>query len=444
MAIAETYTLLSLDRYARLMGLDPVRFSGGAPVNLASGATLFPLLNDVKNIWPQSSWLSTDQIGRDELARIIAEAERDIAEFLGYWPAPVWISQEMHPYPKGYQPGRVGFGLGTDGKFRALKTKFAKFIQGGRRAVTLVEAGAAVVYSDPDGDGFNELATVTVLNVTQTDECKLKAYFASHGGAQAWEIREPLSKSLAAGTLVLTFRPWQLLDPDVQRGFPADEPMLTGTGLNMTDTDNLVDTIDVYYEYTDTTQAQALFYFEGYPSNLGAFPAALSGCSCCDGDGCAACTQNTQNGCLTWRDVDRGLVVPIPASYDEDSGEWVSADWTCSREPDSVKLYYQAGAVSNEFRSGSSCREMESQLERAIAYLATARVGIEYPSNNNVKALVRDLDVDLTRQVQDGDSYRTSFEVLDCPFGTKKGEVQAWRLLQLRSDIVPNYVGMLR
>ena len=42
MPVVKTRTLLSIDRYAEIMGVNPVFFNQGAQVNLPNGATLFP------------------------------------------------------------------------------------------------------------------------------------------------------------------------------------------------------------------------------------------------------------------------------------------------------------------------------------------------------------------------------------------------------------------
>ncbi|MHC4709558.1 MAG: hypothetical protein ACYTA3_03815, partial [Planctomycetota bacterium] len=86
MARASTYTLLSLDRWAAIMGINGAHFNG------AAASAVMPYTDCCTDIWFQYDWQFHSRVGREELARAIAASERDIAEVLGYWPAPTWIA----------------------------------------------------------------------------------------------------------------------------------------------------------------------------------------------------------------------------------------------------------------------------------------------------------------------------------------------------------------
>ena len=73
MSRATTPTLLSLDRYAQIMSLNPAHFSG------AAGATFWPEITSCDDVWPQYSWQHQYEfVSREELAIAISEAEGDI------------------------------------------------------------------------------------------------------------------------------------------------------------------------------------------------------------------------------------------------------------------------------------------------------------------------------------------------------------------------------
>ena len=55
MSRAETCTLLSLDRFAKMFGINPVHFSG------AGGSDIFPLKDGCSDVWFQRSYM---KIGR--------------------------------------------------------------------------------------------------------------------------------------------------------------------------------------------------------------------------------------------------------------------------------------------------------------------------------------------------------------------------------------------
>lgn len=442
MARSDFYTLLSLDRYARIMGIDPVRFNGCSPINLADGSIIFPIYNDTQNIWPQYSWQHVDSISRDQLAREIRTAEEDIARFLNYWPAPVWVSKEMHTYPKYYRGDQYGIGVNNRGQYKTINARYGKFIAAGRRAVTACDEDVAVVYSDPDGDGFDELATITATVDCTTDSCELKVYYVDKSGAQEWEIRDPISKTLAAGTLTVTYNTWQMVDPDVWNAFPTNENDNSGTGIDLTDAGNLITDVDVYYEFTDFTQASAVFYWENLPTTLTVLGAFTGICSSCDGTGCAACELNTQNGCLHFRDVENGVVVPVPANYSDDDSQWNATSWTQCREPDSVKIWYYAGELSERYRRVEVCDPLSDYLADVIAKLATARLERPFMANNNAQALQKDYRRDRALSVLNTDSYFISDEYQSNPFGTRGGEIYAYQRLKHLHNDAPPRVGL--
>jgi hypothetical protein len=86
MARAEPSTLLALDRYAQIMGINPAHFNGGA------GADIMILKNACADVWPQHTWQSPDRVSRDDLADAIREAEEDLARAVGYYAAPMWFT----------------------------------------------------------------------------------------------------------------------------------------------------------------------------------------------------------------------------------------------------------------------------------------------------------------------------------------------------------------
>ena len=189
------YTLLSLSGYAQIMGINPVHFMGAT----ASSIGVFPIQggggsNSCNDLWHRYSWQWADSVSHYDLAEAIQQAEYDIARELGYWMAPMWISQEVHQYPRHHRQDvyRVG-GRNVRGQMNSIKTNFAKIIAGGRRNVdtklgTATVAGGSLAYTDEDGDGFAETATVE-LATTLTDETQIKVYFTDTLGAQEWEIR---------------------------------------------------------------------------------------------------------------------------------------------------------------------------------------------------------------------------------------------------------------
>ena len=418
------YTLLAPARYAQIMGITPPHFWQ------ASSPTIFR--DSCKGVWYQHDWQTANQVSREQLCYALLAAEDEIATVLGYYPAPKWISKEMHDYSQHYRRELYGNGRDVRGQFKSLSTRWGRFIQAGRRAVTLVGNSTAVTYSDPDGDGYKERATITVVGITTTDACELKVYFEDKAGHPDWEIRPPKSKALSGGTLTVIFDSWLLINPDLQEVYPdTDNPI---EPINLLTESNYVANVDVYREYTDSTVASAEFSWQPKPGS-GLFSVT---CPSCGGSGCAACENTTQDGCLHIRDVNLGIVVPTPATYDNAEAQWTGDTWTECREPDTVKFWYYAGELDEKYLQGTNCEPLSQWFAQAIAWLTTARLDRDVCGCSNVIDLVKDLRRDLAYSEPEGGSYLTSEEALNNPFGTKLGEVKAWMRIRHLAERVPD------
>jgi hypothetical protein len=414
MARASTQTILPLDEYARIMGISPPHF------NQALGSDVFPLKGSCSDVWWQYAWQNKDQVSREDLAIAIRGAEDEIADFVGYYPAPVWIAGEVHRYPRPYSPQAYGNGTNVRGQGKSIRLDFGKLETPGRRAVTLIEAGAAVAYSDPDGDGYDELATITSAT-TLTDACELKIYFAGEDGEQEWEIRPVKTKVIAAGVVTFTVEAWKLIDPDLWEAYPGSDGTVDTVPLEAVA--SYVTTVDVYREFTDTTAVSAQLFWERQPNLSGALC-----CSSCGGVGCAVCTLITQDGCFHVRDVNSSLAVPFAATYSADSAAFVRAAYTECREPDQVKFWYRAGDLGRKNRRGATCEELSPWWAQIIVWLATARLDRPLCDCGNSASLAGDLMMDKAVNTSDRNTF-LSEEELSNPFGTREGELRAYRRL---------------
>jgi hypothetical protein len=284
--------------------------------------------------------------------------------------------------------------------------------------VELIASRAAVVYSDADGDTYAETATVTGTT-TVTDAREIHFFFVSQGGEPEWEIRPCRSLTLTAGGVyTATFWTWQLIDPDLWETLPDDQDNIAAIEAT---TGNIETAVDVYAVYNDTTAVSAQLLWEPDPSY---------GTVCsCGGSGCAACALTEQDGCLHVRDAMLGLVVPQPGTYDSDEAVWGGAGYAVCRDPDMAKIWYYSGELAQDYLKEKNAAEpLSDRWARAIAYLATARLERPICNCGNAMGLFEDLRRDLA-YAKDG-PHQVSFDVLDNPFGTRKGEVQAWRMVK--------------
>lgn len=404
-------TLLPLDQYARIMGLDPVHFFG------AAGATFFPLLpNSCEDVWVRESWMFADQVSLMELANEILLAEKDIANFLGYWPAPTWVPSETVQYPSYYRSGWYGNGRNANGNWKALETRWGKIIEVGRRVATAIELDAAVVYSDEDGDGFTETATITVTFASAddipSDLSRVGIYYAGYSGVPEWEIRTPRSISVSGLDLIIVADVWLMIDPSLTTMYPTTDGYEV---VNIEEPTSFVATVDVYEEGVDTTAAAVEFRWE---------PNAAYGCG-----SCAACNGLAlQTACAWVIDGESKLVGAAPAVYNETDAAWQQTAFSFCREPDTAKVWYRAGVQGASYLQGTSNYQLDDYMAVTVAYLATSRLQRAYCACGNAAKLADWLQEDLALSNEAG-THLLEFSLTNNPFGTMRGEIMTYHRL---------------
>ena len=417
MARASTPTLLSLDRYAQILGVAPPAFNSGV------SNVVFPP-ETACHTWWQYEWQNHNAVSREEVAREIAIAEQDIANYMGWWPAPRWIAQDVKMYPRFHRPEYYeGAGVNVRFQLKSIKTSYGKIVEPGQRAVTYIGTAEAqgapcsLAITDEDGDTFDETVTVSCTGVTTTDECEIKVYFEGHNGEPEWEIRPARTKAIVLGTFTATFYAWQFIDPDLWEAFPTHANAGTPP-VNLDAGASYVTEVDIYREYNDPTATSAVFYWEPEPSSIGGV--------CCGGTGCVRCSLTEQEGCATIRNAEMGVLSSAPATYNEDTGVWDSAGWSVCRNPDQMKVYYYCGNLSELNRAGRRCDGLSDQWARIIAFLATARLRRPLCDCSGVSSLVDWLQTNTAMGTRE-QTYTVLWDDLSNPFGTRNGEMEAYR-----------------
>lgn len=405
------YTLLSLGRYAKIMGINPAHFMRSVAPNLSPA--LFPSTSCAA-IWPRYPWQNLDMSSHEELAYSIKNAEEDIAKAIHYYPAPAWIAEDNVEYTKDSDPTLYGVGINVRGSYKSVQTSFGYVSEMGRRATTLIGTptvlAGTLAYSDEDLDGFYETATIQIAT-TVTNTKEIHIYFAGTLADPDWEIR-PLNKvTISAGTLTIKLSSLFLIDPDLLSDYPSENGFVA---LDVSTIANFVTSLDVYREYCDATQNSAEFCWDQYR------------CSLCGGVGCPVCVGHVEYGCSTIRFPKIGAVVPLPASYNSTTGEWELSTNINYPEPNTVKLWYRAGEQSKEYRRNQTLEPLSDWWAQTIAWLATSRLERPLCECENVSKLYDYLRRDEALSAPGEGSYMISITTLDNPFGTRKGEILCW------------------
>lgn len=412
-------TKLSIDEWATFFGLSPTHFNQ-------------VIIEDVPNPvcgtpWFEHAYQQFDRVSREDISLAIREAETLIENYLGYRLAPSWETDERHTFPRPYRPELINLnGADIRARFIGVRASWGQFIRGGVEARTLIEAGATVVFSDTDGDGYKETATVTATAVDPTvvQACEIEVYYPGKIGRAEWEIR-PASVSLdpLTGIPTITFARHQIVLDSLQETYPMSAAV-TPMGVDGFVDANFLATVDVYRHYNDPS-TQCLIGWE-----------PVVGCRGCQNDPvpCQACLYAARTARLYTKGDGRVPTVGIvPADWDPVLLQWTeqSLEWPFARSPDVARIWYQAG-----YQSGSvDCpqHDLDLDLKRTVAMLAASLLPRQVCDCGNIQQAVSELQQDLAYVggAEQLSRYQISPQMLNNPFGTRVGAVQAWRRLTL-------------
>lgn len=386
MARALTPTLLNLDRFAQLAGISPLHFNQVEVAGLAPSTTCDdPML--------QYSWQDADRIGREEVAQTIAQVEQLLNNILGFPVGPAWIADERQSFAAMRPVGNSSSGLNSNWLPVSLTTKQGHVISGGIEAKTLISASEAVTYTDADGDGYDETATIIVATAI-TVPGEIAIYYPGHSGDTAWQIA-PVQVSISGGNAtIVTRRERLVLESLLER--------MDSSAANGLVDGNFLTTVDVYRHYNDPSQ-QVTFLWEG------------GSCGCGD-VGCEVCSFETQTGCLRTRHPRLGIVSVSPAEWDVDEQAFLGQAWSVARQPDHAIINYKAG-------------DSLSFWERSVTNLTLAMLDRPLCSCKALEAQIQYQREDLA-YVQTGSRFQIGNRVKDNPIGSTRAAVNAWNLVQ--------------
>lgn len=396
MGSSKINTLLPLDRWVQVVGLDPRHFR---QVHTHHQADL-----TCQSVWKEHPWQHADVVSRDDVAHAIAMAEDTLAKHLGFRVLPDWEVGEMHAVPRAGDPTLYNAaGTNPQGFVLSLYLDFGYFVEGGVETLALIDDGVAIVYTDDDGDAYPETATISFAT-TVTDAQEIAVFYPGES-EQNWEIRPFKTCGIAGGVCTMTFERQQFVVPDL---IEALDP----AAVDGDDDANFLPTVDVYRRYNDPEDMCSLIWK----------PRAGS-CSTA-----ACCADTTQSACLVVMDEQKGLVGLQPADYD--AGVWTSTVFTEGRAPDRAQIAYRAGW--RDMRKPYPLLQMDAEIERAVVYLAMSYLQREVCSCSNVEALFKYWTQDLAYSEPGGGTYRVAWRQLDNPIGTTRAALHAWELIKRR------------
>lgn len=419
--------LLSLENFRRVLGYNPWHFFGlqstgtnQARINSECNATIY-----------QYTWQNANAAGRNEVLNAIQSAEDRLSAYLYYRPAPHYVVETVNwpraPYPR-YGP------IDTLGRWVSVSAG-EKYIQAvGVETRAAIALAQAVAYSDLNGDGLNELATITVGVGTITDPDQIEVFFNTTDrydgtvipatgtpdtidAALRWRI-QPVTVRIAGGTATITGPSWIFVKPLLYEGGAPLDPAAAA---------NFAATVDIYRRYTDpdgttTDTSQAVLIWETTPCGGGWW--------CCDG---ASYTTNSSDPAAVAyaiaragiRDSVNGEIAPGPAAYNSTAAVFAATTFATGFEPDRVILRYRAGLPL-------AAGQMQQKWQIIVARMAMAELAERLAACDIANKELWRWQFDLARSSGANDEAygAVSTRDLENPFGTRRGHVFAWRAIQ--------------
>jgi hypothetical protein len=394
MSRASIITLLSLDRWANILGLNPWHFAQSVNASYPAG--------ECDDLLFQWDWIASDKTSRETIANAIAQAEADIAQGLGYWPAPKYFAAEEHEYARYHARELYGWIRQPRGDAISAQLKWGKVQDLGVESKSLILADRVVTVA-------SGTATVTCAT-TVTEPTEIAVYFRVVDGADAaasetYRIHgghKPLTISISGGTATISGPAYLFLKPTLQE---EDDEIDADAAASY------VTHVDVYRRRTVNSTVATLVW---------------RGAEVC---GDEACAEETQVACGTIRQADLGIVAPWPATYDSDTEEYTAASLDKARPPNAVRVSYLAGEPLG------ADGEMADYWARAVAYYAASLLDRPLCACATAKAKLDRWQEDLALNLSTQSGAR-SFQLDDiaksCPFGTRRGAVFAWQRVRER------------
>jgi hypothetical protein len=402
---------MPLDQYAAIVGIDPWHFNQVTwPEN--------PFRQNCRDVWLQYSYQWPDRASRNALAEAIAQAESRIAEYIDFFPAPKYITEEQHPYPRQRRvidgTGPIPFPAYHEiSRRKTVRLDWLRISSAGRRCVVEIETDAPVLFSDTTGDGFNDHAEITLAASSAPDgaaEKEIAVFAPDATTAQENRIRAVDVDIAEDGAITISGRAAVFVDPDAWAYFEGMVGEHTGPeayAIDGLDASNFLDAVDVYWIYPSTAgddYAPCEFGWERRASTAIA----------------------TASGTLQVRDADRSIITPILADWNEDTEGWDVASCSTYGEPHLVRTWYYAGWPTDD-RGW-----LTAPFARAVAALATAYLNRPLCGCGSAEELAS-----YWQEIPAApEGVWGTITQLNCPFGPQRGAWEAYTLCRDSFDSI--------
>lgn len=393
--------LLSLELFRERLGYNPWHFFQ------LSNSTTTPRNSSCNDLVYEHEWQNASAVGRAEIRRALVLAQEQLASWLRYDVAPAY-REDTVAWPRLADAAwdRTGQ-FDQRGQFLSVILPRTQIQRIGYQRTTLI-GNASVTYTDENGDGLDDTFTVSIAT-SVTDTAQLGVYVAAtdrydgSGLSQRWRIA-PVRVSVSGGIATITGRAWLAVRPVLYEE--------STQAINPADATRFCATMDVARHYIDpdgitADDCQATLIYgpdTGDPASVGEAVARAG-----------------------IRDAANGIVAPALATYDATSGTWSSTAWACGLEPNGVLVRYEAGVPLVDGR-------MDPYFEELVFILTLANIPGPICACKEANKRLYHYQFDLARTGgANGEGYGLiSGEDLSNPYGTRRGQVEAWKRVSQR------------
>jgi len=378
-------------------------------ISLAQSSENRGALPGCKSIWFSKDYQTADGLSRFQIMRAIRSAEDDIEQHLGYKLTPSWVTERVEPV-RYYRPefGRYGIPTYSGGQY-PFTARWGQFIQAGARATAAINDNLPVTWGTPDPflPSWKQYGEITFPNVANIPADEMHVYYHDHGGDPLYEIR-PIEVTIGNTDTVIRFR--RELAAILER--EESYAILPGAFDGSLD-DQFVTNVDVWRVYNDGSQAGVTYWRN--PT-----------CGCSGESTCTQCSYSSQTACITASDPVNGMLSWSPATYADGAFTLACpADWT---QPNYLEASYYSGAPL-------VAGKMNPFLARLVMLLSISR--LDRPGCSCSGEYFTKEQEDLA-VAGGGVSRFYSPRALGCPWGTRRGAVEAWGQLNAYPDIRQN------
>lgn len=400
-----TKTQLCLDKWSELMGINPLAFNNLSVVNCIEDFV------DSCQTWSQDAF--QNELNLEQLATYIASAENQIESFLGVHVAPTYTYNEVIEIPFFYRR--------EEGKLFPNQMKFQttwKNVLGfGQNKRTFLGEGT-IVYTDEDGDGFKEIATITLqTDVTINELCGLEVNLCPQANCNTFCPIRDIDYNELEGIITIRSDTWLFIKPELRRtGFKFNPKSLDACNLS-----NFLDCVSIYYNSKDKCKPDGTIVWKKENN-------------CESGN----CEDFELPFCARLLDDCRGIFQVEIMEFTED-GCIQKLSSRCKlpcNYPDYLKVSYTSGCSDKHLYNFSqeACKTCGicKKLENLVAILAATMLPINYCNCSCLNGKLQEYQTDTAMKSQGAVSYSLPFAVQANPLGTKLGQIYVYReLLQI-------------